>query len=153
MWNFSQLLFPLLNLWWLPPWVRRVTLISEWLIGGLNTSHQSLHFIPVRLSEPRTPLFLCVPISFFFLLFVLKNSDYSDWNDSGVGFSSISQSMCVFGGKEGRYVFKPTFIEADFVPQYDHAFREQLVLKVLSEEGAQFRLQQLPAWHTHAHHL
>lgn len=42
-------------------------------------------------------------------------------------------------------VFVCTFIEADLVSQYDHAFSEQLVLKVLGEEGAQLRLQQLPA--------
>lgn len=42
-------------------------------------------------------------------------------------------------------VFVCTFVEADLVPQYDHAFSEQLVLKVLGEEGAQLRLQQLPA--------
>lgn len=42
-------------------------------------------------------------------------------------------------------VFVCTFIEADLVSQYDHAFSEQLVLKVLSKEGAQLRLQQLPA--------
>lgn len=33
-----------------------------------------------------------------------------------------------------------TFIEADFVPQNDHPFSEQLVLKVFSEEGAQLGL-------------
>ena len=43
------------------------------------------------------------------------------------------------------YVSVCTFIEADLVSQYNHAFSEQLVLKVLSEEGAQLRLQQLPA--------
>ena len=43
------------------------------------------------------------------------------------------------------YVSVCTFIEADLVSQYNHAFSEQLVLKVLSEEGAQLRLEQLPA--------
>lgn len=38
-----------------------------------------------------------------------------------------------------------TFIEADLVSEYDHAFSEQLVLQVLSKKGAKFRLQQLPA--------
>lgn len=38
-----------------------------------------------------------------------------------------------------------TFIEANLVPQNDHSFGEQLVLKVLSKEGAQLSLQQLPA--------
>ena len=47
-------------------------------------------------------------------------------------------------------VFVCTFIEAYLVSQYDHAFSEQLVLKVLSEEGAQLRLQQLPAKDTSA---
>lgn len=37
-----------------------------------------------------------------------------------------------------------TFIVSDLVSQYDHAFSEQLVLKVLGEEGAQLSLQQLP---------
>lgn len=45
------------------------------------------------------------------------------------------------------WVIVYTFIEANLVSQYDHAFSEQLVLKVLSEEGAQLRLQQLPTKH------
>lgn len=48
------------------------------------------------------------------------------------------------------FVIMCTFIEADLISQYDHAFGEQLILKVLSEEGAQLRLQQLPAKHTGA---
>lgn len=51
--------------------------------------------------------------------------------------SAFHSFMCV--------ILMCTFIEADFVPQYDHAFSEELVLKVLSEEGAQLRLQQLSA--------
>lgn len=38
------------------------------------------------------------------------------------------------------FSWSSTFIEADFVPQNDHAFSEQLVLKVFSEEGAQLGL-------------
>lgn len=34
-----------------------------------------------------------------------------------------------------------TFIEADLVSQYDHAFCEQLILEVLCKEGAQLSLQ------------
>lgn len=41
-----------------------------------------------------------------------------------------------------------TFVVANLVSQYDHAFSEQLVLKVLGEERAQLSLQQLPAKHT-----
>lgn len=39
-----------------------------------------------------------------------------------------------------------TFVEVDLVPQYHHAFGEQLVLKVLGEEGAQLCLQELPVY-------
>lgn len=38
------------------------------------------------------------------------------------------------------FLWSSTFIEADFVPQNDHPFSEQLVLKVFSEEGAQLGL-------------
>ena len=41
-----------------------------------------------------------------------------------------------------------TFVVANLVSQYDHAFSKQLVLKVLGEEGAQLRLQQLPTKQT-----
>lgn len=55
--------------------------------------------------------------------------------------TSINVGVCVL------FVMTFTFIKADLVSQYDHAFSEQLILKVLSEEGAQLRLQQLPAKH------
>lgn len=36
-----------------------------------------------------------------------------------------------------------TFIEVYLVSEYDHAFSEQLILQILSEERAQLGLQQL----------
>lgn len=38
-------------------------------------------------------------------------------------------------------VITHTFIEADLVSQYNHAFCEKLVLKALGKEGAKLSLQ------------